>query len=64
MFLSRFWTLLLAIAVALMLAVVMLARDLVNREREENATASVYKEMDKRSLYALLSKQQLIKQHC
>jgi len=47
MLLSRFWTLLLAILVAIMLCIVMLARDLVNRERQENAASSLYKELDK-----------------
>ena len=47
MFLSRFWTLLLAIFVATTLSVVMLAKDLVNRERQENAATTLYKELDK-----------------
>ena len=47
MFISRFWTLLLVIAVAMSVSVLMLARDLVNRERQENATGALYKELDK-----------------
>jgi hypothetical protein len=47
MFISRFWTLLLALAVGVLLAIVLLAKDLVNRERAENATALLYKELDK-----------------
>lgn len=47
MFLSRIWTLLLALAVGVILAIVMLARDVVNRERTENATALLFKELDK-----------------
>ncbi len=47
MFLSRFWTLLLVIACALMFAVSMLAKDLVNRERQEHAEQAIYGEYDK-----------------
>ena len=47
MFISRFWTLLLVIAVAMSLSILMLARDLVNRERQESATGALYKELDK-----------------
>ncbi|MBN2343200.1 MAG: hypothetical protein JXX29_04290 [Deltaproteobacteria bacterium] len=47
MFISRFWTLLLVIAAAISVSVLMLAKDLVNREREESATAGLYKELDK-----------------
>ncbi|MFO8071784.1 MAG: MXAN_5187 family protein [Polyangia bacterium] len=47
MFISRFWTLLLALVVGGLLAVVFLAKDVVNRERVENATALLYKELDK-----------------
>jgi len=47
MFASRFWTLLLALAAGTLLAVVILAKDQVNRERQENATAILYKELDK-----------------
>jgi hypothetical protein len=47
MFLSRIWTLLLALAVGVIIAVVMLARDVVNRERSEAATALLFKELDK-----------------
>lgn len=47
MFISRFWTLLLVIALTICLSVVMLARDLVNREREESAMGALYKELDK-----------------
>jgi len=47
MFLSRFWTLLLTLTVGALLAIVLLARDLVDRERSEAATALLYKELDK-----------------
>ena len=47
MFVSRFWTLLLALAVGVLLSVVLLAKDHLNREREENATAILFKELDK-----------------
>ena len=47
MFLSRIWTLLLALMGGAVLAVVMLATDVVNRERSENATALLFKELDK-----------------
>jgi len=47
MFLSRIWTLLLALAVGVILAVGMLAKDVVNRERSEAATALLFKELDK-----------------
>ncbi|MBN2804525.1 MAG: hypothetical protein JXR91_15630 [Deltaproteobacteria bacterium] len=47
MFLSRFWTLLLVIFAALMLAISLLAKDMVNREREENATSQLYSELEK-----------------
>ncbi|MBW2277278.1 MAG: hypothetical protein JRF63_07290 [Deltaproteobacteria bacterium] len=47
MFLSRIWTLLLALAAGVVLAVIMLATDVVNRERGENATALLFKELDK-----------------
>jgi hypothetical protein len=47
MFLSRFLTLLLALMCGGLLAVVLLARDLVDRERSEAATALLYKELDK-----------------
>ncbi len=47
MFVSRFWTLLLALAAGVLLAVVLLAKDQLNREREENATAILFKELDK-----------------
>ena len=47
MFISRFWTLLLVIAVTISLSVLMLAKDLVNREREESAAGALYKELDK-----------------
>jgi len=47
MFASRIWTLLLALLSGALIAVVLLATDLVNRERLENATALLYKESDK-----------------
>ncbi|MDD5308355.1 MAG: hypothetical protein PHU25_13625 [Deltaproteobacteria bacterium] len=47
MLVSKFWTLLLALAAGAMLAVVLLARDVVNRERVENVTAILYKELAK-----------------
>ena len=47
MFVSRFWTLLLALAVGVLLSVVLLAKDHLNREREESATAILFKELDK-----------------
>lgn len=47
MFVSKFWTLLLALVTGAMLAVIILARDVINRERVENATAILYKEMTK-----------------
>ncbi len=47
MFISKFWTLLLALATGMMLAVIFLGKDVVNRERTENATAILYKEMTK-----------------
>ncbi len=47
MFVSRFWTLLLALAVGALLSVVLLAKNHINREREENATAILFKELDK-----------------
>lgn len=47
MFVSRFWTLLLALTAGVLLAIVLLARDQVNRERQEAATAILYKELDK-----------------
>jgi hypothetical protein len=47
MFISKFWTLLLALAAGLMLAVILLAQDVINRERRENATAILYKEITK-----------------
>ncbi len=47
MFVSRFWTLLLALIAGVLLAVVLLAKDHLNREREENATAILFKELDK-----------------
>ena len=47
MFVSRFWTLLLALIAGVLLAVVFLAKDQLNREREENATAILFKELDK-----------------
>lgn len=50
MFVSRFWTLLLALATGAMLTIILLARDVVNRERSENATTVLYKEMTKTEL--------------
>jgi hypothetical protein len=47
MFLSRIWTLLLALIAGALVAVVLLATDLVNRERLESATSLLYKESDK-----------------
>jgi len=47
MFASRVWTLLLALIAGALIAIVLLATDLVNRERLENATALLYKESDK-----------------
>ncbi|HUT78890.1 MAG TPA: hypothetical protein VM285_14430, partial [Polyangia bacterium] len=47
MFLSRFLTLLLALMCGGVLAIVLLARDLVDRERSETATALLYMELDK-----------------
>ena len=47
MFASRIWTLLLALLAGALIAIVLLATDLVNRERLENATALLYKESDK-----------------
>ncbi len=47
MFISRFWTALLALAVGGLLAIVILGKDVVNRERVENTTAILYKEMTK-----------------
>ncbi|MCP4605592.1 MAG: hypothetical protein GY847_34570 [Proteobacteria bacterium] len=47
MFISKFWTLLLALATGVLLAVILLGKDVVNRERTENATAILYKEMTK-----------------
>jgi hypothetical protein len=47
MFLSRFWTLLLVLVCGGLLAIVLLARDVVDRERTEAATALLYKELDK-----------------
>ncbi|MCK9459764.1 MAG: hypothetical protein M0R80_09015 [Proteobacteria bacterium] len=47
MFASRIWTLLLALLGGALIAIVLLATDLVNRERLENSTALLYKESDK-----------------
>ncbi|MDJ0763758.1 MAG: MXAN_5187 family protein [Myxococcota bacterium] len=47
MFVSKFWTLLLALVIAAMLAIIMLGKDVINRERVENATVLLYKEMTK-----------------
>lgn len=47
MFASRIWILLLALISGALIAVSLLAMDLVNRERLENATALLYKESDK-----------------
>ena len=47
MFISKFWTLLLALIIGVSLAVIQLGRDVVNRERAENTTAILYKEMSK-----------------
>ncbi len=47
MFATRFWTLLLALAGGIGLAVILLAKDVVNRERVENASAILYKELSK-----------------
>ncbi|MCU0664627.1 MAG: hypothetical protein MUC50_20170 [Myxococcota bacterium] len=50
MFISRFWTLLLALATGAMLTVILLAKDVVNRERTVSATMVLYKEMSKTEL--------------
>ncbi|MCP4674520.1 MAG: hypothetical protein GY854_03180 [Deltaproteobacteria bacterium] len=47
MFISKFWTLLLALSVGLMLAIILLGKDLVNRERIGSTTEILYKEMTK-----------------
>lgn len=47
MFISKFWTLLITLLGVVMLSVIILARDVVNRERVENATAILYKEVSK-----------------
>jgi hypothetical protein len=47
MFISKFWTLLLALIIGVSLAVILLGRDVVNRERAENTTAILFKEMSK-----------------
>jgi len=54
MFASRIWTLLLALIAGALIAIVLLATDLVNRERLENATALLYKESDKVEISATL----------
>ncbi len=47
MFISKFWTLLITLLGVVMLSVIILARDVVNRERVENATAILFKEVSK-----------------
>ena len=47
MFIIKFWTILLAVSVGIMLSVVLLARDQVNRERTESAKEILYKELTK-----------------
>ncbi len=47
MFIIKFWTVLLALCIGIMLSVVLLGRDLVNREREVNAKEILYKELTK-----------------
>ncbi len=47
MFVSKFWTMLLAIALGIAVGVIFLARDVVNRERADNAESVLYKEMSK-----------------
>ena len=47
MFISKFWITLITLAATVMLAVIILAKDAVNRERIENATAILYKEISK-----------------
>lgn len=47
MFISKFWTLLITLVATIMLGVILLARDVINRERVENATAILYKEVTK-----------------
>lgn len=47
MFVSKFWTMLLAIALGIAVGVIFLARDVVNRERVDNSESVLYKEMSK-----------------
>ena len=47
MFISKFWTVLITLVAAVMLGVIILARDVINRERVDNATAILYKEVTK-----------------
>ena len=47
MFISKLWITLITLAGTVMLAVIILAKDAVNRERAENATAILYKEITK-----------------
>ncbi len=47
MFISKFWTVLITLVATVMLGVIILARDVINRERIDNATAILYKEVTK-----------------
>ncbi|MCP4195553.1 MAG: hypothetical protein GY762_00235, partial [Proteobacteria bacterium] len=47
MFIIKFWTILLAVCIGIMLSVVLLGKDLVNRERVDNSKEILYKELTK-----------------
>ena len=47
MFISKFWMLLVSLAIGIVLAVILLARDVVDRERMDHATEILYKELTK-----------------
>jgi hypothetical protein len=47
MFITKFWTLLVTLVGVVMLSVIILSKDVINRERIENTTAILYKEITK-----------------
>ncbi len=47
MFIIKFWTILLAVCIGIMLSVVLLGKDLVNRERVDSSKEILYKELTK-----------------
>ena len=47
MFISKFWTILLTIALGGLLSIALLAKDVINRERQDSSTELLFKEMTK-----------------